>query len=88
MRSLIFILLGLVAIYAAPVAEENDAAEFMAEIDSENHLFPMEDEESAMVKRSLSDEDLENRRCFQSCLSDLKDTSFVTKSNLTHSRRT
>ena len=64
MRCLIFILVGLIAVYAAPVAEENDTAEFMDEIDSETQLAPMEDE-SAMVKRSLTDEDLENRRCFQ-----------------------
>lgn len=62
MRCLIFVLLGLVAVYAAPVAEDNDVAAFMAEMDAESHLSPMSDEEDHVAKRTISDEDLERRK--------------------------
>ena len=62
MRALIFVLLGLVAVYAAPVVEDVDEAAVLAELDSDSHLSPMEDEESTLAKRTLSDEELENRK--------------------------
>ena len=71
MRCLIFILFGLVAVYAAPVAEENDAMAFMAELDEESHLAPMEDEETQLAKRVLSDEDLEKRKNFYDFVFDI-----------------
>eukprot|EP00112_Aurelia_sp_Birch-Aquarium-sp1_P011154 Seg2350.3 transcript_id=Seg2350.3/GoldUCD/mRNA.D3Y31 product="hypothetical protein" protein_id=Seg2350.3/GoldUCD/D3Y31 len=59
MRTLIFILLGLVAVYAAPV--ENDLVEQVASLDDEGHLAPVEvdDEEVHLAKRTVPDETIE-----------------------------
>ena len=68
MRCLIFVLLGILAVYSAPVAENDETAAFMAEFDSEDQLAPMEDEELTLSKRFLSDEELENRKYQQQTL--------------------
>lgn len=62
MRCIVFVLLGLVAVYAAPVAEENDIEAFMTEMDPEFHLSPMSDEEDQLAKRTLTDDELEQRK--------------------------
>ena len=61
MRTLVFILLGLVAVYAAPV--ENDLVEQVASLDVEGHLAPVDadDEEVHLAKRTIPDETLEDR---------------------------
>ncbi|XP_065063147.1 uncharacterized protein LOC135689743 [Rhopilema esculentum] len=62
MRTLLFVLIGLVAVYAAPAAEQNDMEEMVAKLDTEGYLSPVDvddEEEVHMAKRLVSDETLE-----------------------------
>ena len=62
MRTLLFVLIGLVAVYAAPAAEKNDMEEMVAKLDTEGYLSPVDvddEEEVHMAKRLVPDETLE-----------------------------
>ena len=68
MRCLIFVLLGILAVYSAPVAENDETAAFMAEFDSEDQLAPMEDEELTLSKRLVPDQTIEDCKYQQETL--------------------